>query len=766
MTGVCLQRKGGQTLTCLSLVKAGGFLVTNITFVAGISEEARRECEEWARKMVENWTLLTPEPPPPVEAEKVYKAMKKRLSYKGEFEEEWWEAFKRFDLPDTVQHWIQRDKLIEEAEKVGYVSEKYTLLLQWLKDGVNIGCEKETARMATVGENMESAFTHGEALTDTIQSWCDMGICAGPYTKKELEDMGFRNIKINPMQVRVKVNGKLRIILDLSAPHLDEWEEQMGLPGSVNSGIDKERFKTRMADTSEVLATLHRVGKDAEFTKIDWSSAYKHLAVRREDLELQCVEWGGKIFVELMVTFGCGSSPWYFNIASDVVKEIAAKAVQMKERDVCKCLDDAIPIQTRKSGLVGEYDTEYRRLCKCIGVRLAGKDYVGKIFDVGRVGEVLGLDYDLNTWSWGIPRAKMLRLLVEIKRIVVEKEVEPEVMERVMGKLNHYFKLVPGGKMNRSWLLRLERDAVRKGGKIEVDVVARTQAMWWVASLMASRDGVRIPDPRCFVAEASINIFTDAAGGGEKGEKEGGMGGVTWGVPAMNRMMWTQHKWPEWLLAGERNSLGVRFAEKLTTLEGLACLTQLAVGHKELGGAQVRLWCDNSGFVHAFAKGSSTCLYAATISKALFDLARGLDIRVDVAKTGRMSGPGERAADALSKGDLERAWEDIGNVREEKRRKIPKVIEEWVRDPVPDTELGKRILEELAGQKANLKWEEINIGRGELKSGARQSMEEGRKALVAMKARQIRDQHAKARKKKCGEAKVAAAKRQKHEKGE
>ena len=181
----------------------------------------------------------------------------------------------------------------------------------------------------------------------------------------------------------------------------------------------------------------------------------------------------------------------------------------------------------------------------------------------------------------------MLRLLAEIKLIVTEEEVEPEMMERIMGKINHYYKLVPGGK-NRSWLLRLERDAVRKGEKIRVDSVAKTQAMWWVASLMASRDGVRIPDPRCFVAEASINIFTDAAGGGVRGEKEGGMGGVTWGVPVVDRMMWTQHKWPEWFLEGERSSLGVRFAEKLTTLEGIACLTQLAVGHKELG-TQVRL---------------------------------------------------------------------------------------------------------------------------------------------------------------------------------
>ena len=89
--------------------------------------------------------------------------------------------------------------------------------------------------------------------------------------------------------------------------------------------------------------------------------------------------------------------------------------------------------------------------------------------------------------------------------------------------------------------------------------------MWWVVLLIASRDGVSIPDPRCFIAEASINIVTDAAGGG-----------VPWGVPAMDRMMWTQHKWPV-----------------------------------------------------------------------------------------------ERAADALPKNHLERAWEDIGNV-----------IEEWIQDPV------------------------------------------------------------------------------------
>lgn len=452
--------------------------------------------------------------------------------------------------------------------------------------------------------------------------------------------------------------------------------------------------------------------------------------VRKEDLELQCVEWGGMLFVELRMTFGCGSSPWYFNITSDVVKEITAKNIEMKERDVPKCLDDAIPIQDLETGLVAAFEKEYRRLCGEVGIKLAGNDYVGKTFSVSRVGEVLGLDYDLVKWRWNIPESKMLRLLAEVKLLVTETWVNTKMVQRVMGKINHYFPVIPGGKMNRSWLLRLERDAERDGMQVKVDRVTKTQAMWWVAMLMASRHGTSIPDPRFFVAEGCVNIYTDAAGGGVMGEKDGGMGGVTWEVPCRDRMMWMMFRWPQWLLDEKESSLGVGFSKKLTTLEGLACLTQLAVGHRELKGCKVRLWCDNAGFVAAWNKGSSTCLYVATISKALYEVARGLDIGVDVAKTGRMSGPGERAADALSKGDMERAWKDIGEVRENRARRVPRVIQDWIRDPVPDPDMGKRILQELAGQEENLEWEKIKNSLTELRLGAEESAAESVRCLA------------------------------------
>ena len=198
----------------------------------------------------------------------------------------------------------------------------------------------------------------------------------------------------------------------------------------------------------------------------------------------------------------------------------------------------------------------------------------------------------------------------------------------------------------------------------------------------------------------------------------------------MKKMMWTIFKWPQWILDEKESSLGVRFASKLSTLEGLGCLTQLAVGHKELKGLQVKIHCDNAGFVFAMSSGSSTCLYVATISKALHDLAQGLDIALRVVKTGRMSGPGERAADALSKGDMQRALLDIGTVKEKMPRRAPKTIVEWVSDPVPDPQLGHRILEELRGQEENREWEKIRLTVSDVREAAVLSLEEGKRARV------------------------------------
>ena len=66
-----------------------------------------------------------------------------------------------------------------------------------------------------------------------------------------------------------------------------------------------------------------------------------------------------------------------------------------------------------------------------------------------------------------------------------------------------------------------------------------------------------------------------------------------------------------------------------------------------------------------------------------------------MVKTKRCSSQGEEAADALSKGDWERAWVNMPH-KETDPKRIPRVLLRWIENPYPDLELGQKILKELS----------------------------------------------------------------------
>ena len=110
---------------------------------------------------------------------------------------------------------------------------------------------------------------------------------------------------------------------------------------------------------------------------------------------------------------------------------------------------------------------------------------------------------------------------------------------------------------------------------------------------------------------------------------------------------------------------------------------------------EVRLLVDNAGFVGVYGKRHSKCPFAYKIAKPVYDLDVGLACVVRVVKTRRMSGTGEAVADALSKGDWDRAWELIP-YKNTDPEKIPRALLRWIQDPEPDLYLGEKILRELS----------------------------------------------------------------------
>ncbi len=75
-------------------------------------------------------------------------------------------------------------------------------------------------------------------------------------------------------------------------------------------------------------------------TKIDWSDAYKHVAVRKEDVPLQYFGWLGKYFAETSLVFGAASSPGIYDRAAKLVLRRVLRLSGFPERMVCQHLDD------------------------------------------------------------------------------------------------------------------------------------------------------------------------------------------------------------------------------------------------------------------------------------------------------------------------------------------------------------------------------------------------------------------------------------------
>ena len=119
-----------------------------------------------------------------------------------------------------------------------------------------------------------------------MEDWLQQDLCAGSLTKEELlENFEWEEVTINPISVRLKPNGKARLIVDMSSPHLKDVDLTRNIPSSVNSGIDKKSWPASMSTTRDV-NLLDVKGVGAVFCKSDWMAAYKHIHVRTDDLHV------------------------------------------------------------------------------------------------------------------------------------------------------------------------------------------------------------------------------------------------------------------------------------------------------------------------------------------------------------------------------------------------------------------------------------------------------------------------------------------------
>ena len=79
-----------------------------------------------------------------------------------------------------------------------------------------------------MGQNSKSAEEYGERVTDSLRDWVESKLVVGPLKKDEVPF----GASVSPVVVRLKPNGKARIILNFSHPY-----DLKGVPEDYYTGV-------------------------------------------------------------------------------------------------------------------------------------------------------------------------------------------------------------------------------------------------------------------------------------------------------------------------------------------------------------------------------------------------------------------------------------------------------------------------------------------------------------------------------------------------
>ena len=619
-----------------------------------------------------------------------------------------WEKWTKLSLPEGLaknESWISSSALRQAALVRGVmVDERIEEVCRILDDGADIGCVGR-GRLPTQAPNAKQVLDHGDIICDVLQDWVKQGIAAGPLSWAEVQDQFGPDYTVNGVTTRPKPNGALRIIVDMSSPRdrdttVPGWLWSQELPGSVNSSMDPAKFPARMSSVKQFTRMLYEVGRGAVVCKIDWSDAYKHIRVCDEDIRLQIIQFAGKYFAELKLVFGARSSAGIYDMVSDIIMVLAMKQASFPRTLAAKHLDDILAVgKADLDDPVHDFFKAYISLAAEVGVRLPEVNLdKTKVQSPDTTVTALGLEYDTVSWSVKCPEQKLGRMLLSLRKCLVEGFTTAGELASLMGKILDKVFLLEGGRFNMSEVMALVESGAPPEQEVQLTSGAREQLAWWFSRLHSTAwaSKIRHPDAKLWPPAGAPEVHTDAAGGSLTNIRAG-VGAV------MPGGSWCYFPWPAWLQAGLPGPEGAALNAQLQMLELCGPIMAMAAHPEKCRNKALVFRTDNMSAVYTWRKGySNRDKLSTSLVKALYDLSRFLNCSVYITKVARCSTPAASAADCLSKGDWDGFFKFSPNSPSSPTR-IPVTLLKWMSAPRVDLALGSAIAEELR-----------NMGRGVL----------------------------------------------------
>ena len=273
--------------------------------------------------------------------------------------------------------------------------------------------------------NNASALAHPNELSAALDLEVARGHTAGPFPAPPTAPF-----RCNPLGARVKPDGSVRIILDLSQPD----------GGSVNAFIDPDRFSLQYTTMDQAIAALFAAGPHgALMAKADLKHAFRLIPVRPSQWWLLGFCWDNRYFFDVRLPFGLRSACGIFNDLALVLRD--AVSFHSNNPQVFHYLDDFFFSPSTSPLCAASYHA-FLSLCEEGGLPVAQD----KCQPPSTRMELLGCVLDTTRLTISLPDRQVGDIVAALRSVRRSRKVRQRELLSLLGKLVHAAKCIPAGR--------------------------------------------------------------------------------------------------------------------------------------------------------------------------------------------------------------------------------------------------------------------------------------------------------------------------------
>ena len=368
-------------------------------------------------------------------------------------------------------------------------------------------------RSPITSKNLKSVADMPELTKQKISKELAMGRIAEPFSVPP-----FPTLRVSPIGLVPKKNGDFRMIHNLSYP----------CNNSVNDFIDHEFCSVRYSSIDDAVKIIQRLGRGQNYQSVISKAPFTYSGY----------------FLAISISWGL-----FFRI-----NIILINVSLLEHRSVVLYLKNFQPLFIGSQKFVpviqifciiwmiflfgGDANTSrchetlktFQEVCKSWGVPLADDKTVEPV----EVLTFLGVELDTIKMEMRLPQDKIIELTNRLKICLDAKKVSLRDLQSLLGLLNFACQVVAPGRAFSRRLINATCKVTKPHHRIRVSQEMREDLKVWL-SFLSDYNGITVMLDNVWTSNETICLFTDSAGGRDKG----------FGIYFQGK--WAQGCWPkEW----------------------------------------------------------------------------------------------------------------------------------------------------------------------------------------------------------------------------